>query len=307
MINRRHIRVKIMQSAYAMRLSKNTTLEGEKGFLHNSIHKMQDLSVLMLDLMLEVSNLAESKINLNKSKIRATTEDLNPNTKFVDNVVLDSIKMSPSFRACKENIEEPFWEDKKQCVLVIYNLLVKTDFYKEYMSTTESTYEDDKNFIISFFKEIIAKEEILHDFFEDEHIFWVDDIPVINTYVLKKLKNLKEKSFYKVEDVLKNFDDMEFSTSLFENYFTEGVSLEKQIIVKTPNWEFDRIALLDVILIKLALCEFNFYSSIPFRVTINEYIEISKEYGNEKSGMFINGILDRISKEYEKNNTVTKK
>ena len=202
------------------------------------------------------------------------------------------------------------------CVAEIDFFFREIDFYKGKFFCERSELENICDFLwqklifsfreIDFFKEIIAKEDIIHDFFEEENMFWVDDIPVVNTHVLKKLNNLKEKTSYVVEPALKNYEDSEFSTSLFENFFTEGPDLEKQIIEKTPNWEFNRIAILDVILIKLALCEFNFYPNIPFRVTINEYIEISKEYCNEKSSIFINGILDRISKEYQKNNTVQK-
>ena len=158
----------------------------------------------------------------------------------------------------------------------------------------------------NFFKEIIAPNDKLADYFEGNMISWVDDIPFVNTWVVKTLSSQKENKTFVLGSLYKDKDDEDFVSEIFKKTILKHKEFEKDIEEKTPNWETDRIADVDMILIKMAISEFINFPSIPTRVTINEYIEISKDYSTEKSSYFINGVLDKISKDFIKNNRIVK-
>lgn len=306
MINRRHIRVKVMQSVYAMSQSKNDNLVREEKFLKHSVLKMFDLYVLNLLLLVEVKKLAEKKINLSKKKILATKEELAPNTKFIDNKIIQSIAESVSVESYVEVNQLKNWELDDEYVKIIFDELQKSDLYKKYLDTVEDSFKVDKAFVIDFFKEIIAPNEKLAEYYEDKMISWVDDIPFVNTWVVKTLSKQKFNRTFLLGSLYKDKDDEDFVSALFRKTVLKQQDYEQDIEVKTPNWEKDRIAEIDMILIKMAMTEFLHFPSIPTRVTINEFIEIAKDYSTDKSSYFINGVLDRISKEYIQNNKIVK-
>ncbi|PHO00486.1 antitermination protein NusB, partial [Rhodobacteraceae bacterium 4F10] len=181
MINRRHIRVKVMQSVYAMQQSHSDDLVKEEKFLKHSIQKMYDLYVLNLQLLVEVQKLARKRIELSKKKILATKEELNPNTKFIDNKLLNSLSESVSLEGYVELNKLNYWDLDDEYVKILLDELQKSDIYKKYMDTVEDSYNVDKAFVIDFFREIVAPNEKLADYFEDKMISWVDDIPFVNT------------------------------------------------------------------------------------------------------------------------------
>lgn len=298
MINRRHIRVKVMQSVYAMLQSKNDDLLKEEKFLKSSILKMFDLYVLNLHLMVKVQEQASKKMELSKKKILATKEDLKPNTKFIDNQILKIIKESVSFESYLHVNKLNNWEIDDEYVKLIFDELQKSDLYKNYLDTVEDSFKVDKAFVIDFFKDIIAPNEKLAEYFEDKMISWVDDIPFVNTWVVKTLSKQKANGNFLLGTLYKDTDDEAFVSDLFKKTILHQHKYEEEIAQKTPNWEADRIADIDMILIKMAITEFVHFPSIPIRVTINEYIEISKDYSTQKSSYFINGVLDKISKEF---------
>ena len=306
MINRRHIRVKVMQSVYAMLQSHNDDIIREEKFLKHSILKMYDLYVLNLQLLVEVQKLASKKIALSKKKILATKEDLKPNTKFIDNKLINSIAESVSVEGYIELNNLKNWEEDDEYVKIIFEELQKSDLYKKYLNTIEDSFKVDKAFIIDFFKEIIAPNEKLSEYYEDKMISWVDDIPFVNTWVVKSLSKCKSDKTFILGSLYKDKDDEDFVSDLFKKTVLKHKEYEKDIEEKTPNWETDRIADIDMILIKMAITEFINFPSIPTRVTINEFIEISKDYSTEKSSYFINGVLDKISKEFIKNKRIVK-
>ena len=306
MINRRHIRVKVMQSVYAMLQSHNDDIIREEKFLKHSILKMYDLYVLNIQLLVEVQKLAAKKIALSKKKILATKEDLNPNNKFLNNKVINTLAESISIEGYIELNGLNNWEENEEYVKIIYDELQKSDLYKKYLDATEDSYKVDKAFVIDFFKEIIAPNEKLGEFFEDTMISWVDDIPFVNTWVVKTLSKQKENVTFILSSLYKDKDDEEFVSKMFRKTILKHQDYERDIEEKTPNWETERIAGIDMILIKMAISEFLNFPSIPTRVTINEYIEISKDYSTEKSSYFINGVLDKISKEFIENKRIEK-
>lgn len=306
MINRRHIRVKVMQSVYAMLQSHNDDIIREEKFLKHSILKLYELYVLNLQLLVEVQKLAAKKIALSKKKILATQEDLRPNTKFINNRIIKKISKSVSLGDFISFNNLDNWELNGEYVKIIFDQLQQSDLYKKYLDTVEDSYKVDKAFVIKFFKEIIAPNDKLADYFEDNMISWVDDIPFVNTWVVKTLSNQKENKTFVLGSLYKDKDDEDFVSEIFKKTILKHKEFEKDIEEKTPNWETDRIADVDMILIKMAISEFINFPSIPTRVTINEYIEISKDYSTEKSSYFINGVLDKISKDFIKNNRIVK-
>ncbi len=306
MINRRHIRVKVMQSVYAMQQSSNDDIIREDKFLKHSILKMFDLYVLNIQLLVEVQKLAAKRIALSKKKILVTKEELNPNTKFLDNKVINAIAESISVESYIEMNNLRNWDLDTEYVKIILDELLKSDVYQKYIATVESSFKIDKVFVVDFFKEIIAPNEKLAEYYEDKMISWVDDIPFVNTWVVKSLSKFKEVGIFVVGSLYKDKDDEDFVSALFKKTVLKQKTYEEDIAEKTPNWEADRIADVDMILIKMAITEFINFPSIPTRVTINEYIEISKDYSTEKSSYFINGVLDKISKEFINNKRIVK-
>jgi N utilization substance protein B len=295
-----------MQSVYAMLQSHNDDIIREEKFLKHSILKMYDLYVLNIQLLVEVQKLAAKKIALSKKKILATKEDLNPNNKFLNNKVINTFAESISIEGYIELNGLNNWQENEEYVKIIYDELQKSDLYKKYLAVTDDSYKADKAFVIDFFKEIIAPNDKLGEFFEDTMISWVDDIPFVNTWVVKTLSKQKENSTFILSSLYKDKDDEEFVSKMFRKTVLKHKEYELDIEEKTPNWETERIAGMDMILIKMAISEFLNFPSIPTRVTINEYIEISKDYSTEKSSYFINGVLDKISKEFIENKRIVK-
>lgn len=295
-----------MQSVYAMQQSNSYDLAKEESFLKYSIQKMFDLYVLNLQILIEVQNLAIKRIELSKKKHLATKEDLNPNTKFINNRLIKIISQSESLQKYTEKKKLNYWHYDNKYIKIIFNQLLESQLYKEYMDANEDSYKHDKSFVITFFRDIIAPNEKLADYFEDKIISWVDDIPFVNTWVLKTLSKQTSKNPFVLSNLYKDQDDRDFVLNLFKKTVLNYDKYESDIKEKTPSWETERIAYVDMILIKMGITEFLHFPSIPRRVTINEYIELAKDYSSEKSGYFINGILDQLAKQYISSNTMVK-
>ena len=306
MINRRHIRVKVMQSVYAMLQSHNDDIIKEEKFVKHSVLKMFDLYVLNIQLLVAVQKLAAKKMALSKNKILATASDLNPNIKFINNKVIRTISESISLEGYVELNKLHNWEENDEYVKIIFEELLQSSLYEKYLADEEHSFKRDKNFVVDFFKEIIAPNEKLAEYYEDNMISWVDDIPFVNTWVVKTLSKQKVAGLFVLGSLYKDKDDEDFVSQLFRKTVLKQAEYELAIAEKTPNWESDRIAEIDMILIKMAITEFLNFPSIPTKVTINEYIEISKDYSTSKSSFFINGVLDKISKEFIANKKIVK-
>lgn len=306
MINRRHIRVKVMQSVYAMLQSHNDDIIKEEKFVKHSVLKMFDLYVLNIQLLVAVQKLAAKKMALSKNKILATASDLNPNIKFINNKVIRTISESISLEGYVELNKLHNWEENDEYVKIIFEELLQSSLYEKYLADEEHSFKRDKNFVVDFFKEIIAPNEKLAEYYEDNMISWVDDIPFVNTWVVKTLSKQKAAGLFVLGSLYKDKDDEDFVSQLFRKTVLKQAEYEQAIAEKTPNWESDRIAEIDMILIKMAITEFLNFPSIPTKVTINEYIEISKDYSTSKSSFFINGVLDKISKEFIANKKIVK-
>ena len=306
MVNRRHIRIKVMQSIYAVLQSQSDDLAKEEKFLLYNIKKATDLYVLQLLLMVEVRNLALEHIEIKKKKYLATDEDRNPNLKFVNNRLIEAIINSPEITdyAAKNKLMK--WVDNREYVRIILDDMMQSEDYQAYSTSKKSSFEEDQRFLMDFFKKDLAPNEKLFDYYESLNLSWVDDYPLVNTTMLKVMKQMKEGDSFGLRQLEVKKDDEEFLIDLFRKTILHQQKFTAEIDEKTPNWDTERIADMDMILIKMALTEFLYFPSIPTKVSINEYIEIAKDYSTRKSSYFINGVLDKLLKEYNKSGRLNK-
>lgn len=306
MLNRRHIRIKVMQSVYALQQTKSDDIEHQEKYIVFSIDKIYDLYILMLSLLVEVRNMAEDHLEIGKQKFLATREDINPNQKFIKNRVLLILKDSSYIEEYLKKHKLKNWKNDREYVRVIWDAIKVSETYKNYINSEELTFKDDRDFLTSIFKEVIAPNDKLFDYYESQNLSWVDDLPLVNTYILKTFARISQHKPFIGDSLYGNEDDKKFVIELFKKVALHHTEFVEDIDQKTPNWDADRIAELDLILIKMALTEFVYFPSIPIRVTINEYIEIAKDYSTAKSGFFINGVLDKLSKEYNSSGKMKK-
>ncbi|MDG1729813.1 MAG: transcription antitermination factor NusB [Algibacter sp.] len=301
MLNRRHIRVKVMQTMYAFKGSESDDFSKDQKFLLFSIDNMYNLYLLLMALLIEVQKRAESDLQKKQKKHLATKEDKDPNRKFVNNQLLKLLKENLALKNQLEANKINNWELDGEYIDIIFKDIISSDLYKEYMKTRVSDFKEDKVFIIDVFKDIIAPNDKLYDYMEDKNLTWLDDLPTVNTTILKLLRKVKETSAenYFTPKLYRDIEDKQFAIDLFKKTLLNSTAINTEIDLKTKNWDSDRIANVDFVLLQMAICELNNFPSIPVKVTINEYLEISKEYSTPKSSIFINGILDKLVKEYE--------
>ncbi len=306
MVNRRHIRIKVMQSNYAVLQSKSDNLPKEEKFLLYNIKKATDLYVLQVLLMVEVRNLALEHIEIKKKNYLATAEDKNPNLRFINNEVILAISESQEIKEFVSKSKLMVWKDNREYVRILLDEMIESELYSNYLNSEKTGFDEDKNFIIELFKNIIAPNEKLFDYYESLNLSWVDDYPLVNTTILKGIKQMRKGSFISLQQLEVKEDDEAFMIDLFRKTGLHQQEFTSEIDEKTPNWDTERIADMDMILIKMALTEFLYFPSIPTKVTINEYIEIAKDYSTAKSSYFINGVLDKLLKDYNKSGRLNK-
>jgi len=298
-----------MQCIYALTQSKDDSLEKQEKFLKVSIENMYTLYLLMLSLFIELHQRAENQLSLSSKKYLKNNTDSYPNKeKFLGNKLLLQIAGNKLLKDELSKKKLNNWYLNEEYIRIIYNEVMESDIYAKYMSNADSTYEEDKRLIIHLFRDIIAPNEKIYDYFEDDKLTWVDDIPIVNTFLLKQFKKVKESTVpsYFLPPLFKDEDDMVYANRLLTKTLLNNSKLEQEIEGKTPNWDKDRIADIDAILLKMAICELLNFPSIPERVTINEFLEIAKEYSTPKSSIFINGILDKLVREYKEEGKLKK-
>lgn len=290
-----------MQTLYAFKGSESDDLGKDQKFLLFSIDNMYNLYLLLISLLIEVQKRAENDLQKKQKKHLATKEDKDPNRKFVNNQLLKLLKENLKLKDQLEALNINNWELDSEYVDVIFKVITASDLYKEYMKTRVSDFKEDKDFIVDIFKEVIAPNDKLYDYLEDKNLTWLDDLPTVNTTILKLLRKVKIASpeVYFTPKLYKDNEDKQFAIDLFRKTLLNKTAITKEIEEKTKNWDADRIARVDYVLLQMAICEVKNFPSIPVKVTINEYLEISKEYSTPKSSVFINGILDKLVKEYE--------
>lgn len=308
MLNRRHIRVKVLQTIYAMHQSGSDDLVKEQKFLLSSMEDVLNLYLIMISTLIEVRSKEETFLELSSKKHLATNEELDPNRKFVKNSVLNFLANNKSLLKAIEKHKITNWQLNDDVIVILLESIKNSIIYKTYMSNRINSFDEDKRFVADLFSEIIAPNEKLYDYLEDHRLTWVDDIPVVNTNILKQLKSITvaDENSFRVPALFKDSEDIDFANELFKKTVLNEYELAKEFIDRTPNWDPDRISEVDTIMLKMAICEFLRFPSIPIKVTINEYLEIAKEYATPKSSLFINGILDNLVKDFEKTKKLNK-
>jgi len=297
-----------MQTLYAFKGNESDDFSSNQKFLLFSIDNMYQLYLLLISLLLEVQKRAEDDLIKKQKKHLATQEDKDPNRKFINNQLFQILRENNALKHQIEIHKAVDWDLDSEYVDIIYKAIVSSDLYKDYMKTKVSDFKEDKEFIVDVYKEIIAPNDKLYEYIEDKNLTWLDDLPTVNTTIMKLLRKAKTTSTdsYFTPKLYKDQEDKQFAVDLFKKTILNQVALNQEIELKTQNWDKDRIANVDFVLLQMAICELLKFSSIPVKVTINEYLEIAKEYSTPKSSIFINGILDKLVKEYENDGKLNK-
>ena len=291
-----------------MHQNGSDSIEKEEKFLLYSIDNILDLYLTMLSSLMEIGKKEAIFIEKSGKKHITTSQERNPNKKFINNTILQILSENNSLSIALENRKINHWELNEDYIQILLDSIKNSNFYAKYMANTVNNFEEDKQFILDIFTELVVPNEKLYEFLEDNKLTWIDDIPVVNTQIIKQLKQIKsaKDEAFKIPKLFKDQEDQEFVTNLFRKTVLNEKELAKEYVDKTPNWDSERIAEIDTIVLKMAICEFVKFPSIPVKVTINEYLEIAKEYSTPKSSIFINGILDNLVKEFEIANKLNK-
>ena len=285
-----------MQALYAFFQSDNKDLAKGEREMFGSIERIYDLYVLMLLLIIDIRDLAVNTIEEGKNKRLPTPEDLNPNTKFIDNPFIRQLAENKQLAKEKTN-RKMSWQTEGELVKKVFNQIRNSEEYARYMASPDNSYKTHTEFMIDVYRKYIAEFELLEHHFEEKSIYWVDDFYLVNVMVIKTMQSFEENRgdgmqlmpLYKDEE-----EDRQFVVELYRKTIMSDKENEQYIGDKTKNWEVERIAMMDVLLMKMAITEILNFPSIPVKVTLNEYIEISKLYSTPKSKGFINGILDKL-------------
>ena len=306
MINRRHIRIKVMQSAYALLLSKNDKLDTQERYLNQSIERLHELYILHLQLLITLLEKAGFLNLASKDKFLQSNSPLDNSPNFANNRVLYQIKKGVLLKDYPLDKNKPNWKNQKELIDIVWRKIQKNNKFIEYMSLDQTDYQIDKRIVLSIYKNIIAPNEKLAEFYEDEVISWTDDIPFVNTWIVNNLNKLNKSTPFTPDKLYKDLEDKIFALELFRKTILNFSKYEKDIDAKTPNWDTDRITKIDKLLIVMGITEFFHFPSIPTKVSINEYIEIAKDYATPKSSFFINGVLDKLLVDYTNDKKIHK-
>ena len=314
MLGRRFYRVKVMQALYSWYLGGENRIEVAEKKLLQSIEKFYELYFLQLSFFSEIVDFYRRRSEEAKNKFYPTEEELNPNPKFLDNIVVAAIIKNKDL-GHQVNRYKFSWTDEQEMIRKVFMKLRSSKDLKEYLSDESVTFEKEREIVYKLFRKYIAKSAEFKSFCEEKDIYWEDDFDLAALFNQKTIQMIPEQFSEKdhftdlfARDEDESADEVhEFIIQLFRKTIANSNEYEKMISDKTKNWELERIALTDIILIKMALAELMHFPTIPVKVTMNEYIEISKNYSTPKSKLFINGILDKLTDNLTKEKKIRKK
>jgi transcription antitermination protein NusB len=295
MISRRLLRIKVLQVLYAYYTTENKDIAVSEKELHFSIGKSYELYNYLLLLIRDIALYAESRIEIAANKRIPTFEDLNPNRRFVDNKLI--AQFSANLQLNKYlNENRISWVKHPELIKEIYNQVSESPAYAEYMGLPEAGYAEDKKIISTVYSDIVLPNESFSQVLEEQSIYWNDDLEYVISMVLKTIKKFNENDGpeKKLLDLYKNKEDRDFVIDLFRKSVVKRSESLKLIESTASNWDLERIAFMDILIMQLAITELLEFPTIPTKVTLNEYLDISKFYSTEKSNNFINGVLDKI-------------
>ena len=296
------MRIKVLQALYAYIESGETNINNGIKSLLESIDKLYELFIWQLSFLVETKRYAENKITENKHKYIPTYDDLHPNLKYVNNRLLNLIEDNVDFKKHEAALKINWADDHQDVVKKYFTMMRETPEYKKYMADKTDSFGEDRKFIVTMITNYFADLDVLQDFYEDKSIYFCDDYHLVSSMLIEffsKMKsfdvNSKLPSIYKEDTAEKNADE-KFIQDLFRDTMSHYEEFGQLIADNTNNWEKERICLMDMIILKMALTEFVCFPFVPVKVTMNEYIEISKYFSTPKSKIFVNGILDKLAK-----------
>lgn len=307
MISRRIIRTKVLQVLYAYYSSEEKSLNSTEKELFFCIQKAYDLYHYLFYIVVEIADYAENRIEIKKNKHQPTYEDLHPNTKFISNQVISQLRENKQLNKYLE-LKKLSWGDSPELIKELYLLMSESDAYNGYMEDPIRSYLDDRKFIEKLFNKVILVSEDLYIDLEEKSIYWNDDVDFVISMIIKTLKRFNELSGadQSLMPMFKDQEDKDFTKDLLRRAIINHDELRELIKEHSKNWDVERIAFMDILIMQLAIAEFLYFPSIPTKVTLNEYIELSKFYSTEKSRNFINGILDKTLKDLKKTEKINK-
>ena len=294
MISRRMLRIKVVKALYAHMKSDADSLMASEKMLVTSIDKTYDLYFLLMSLVVEMAQYAEQRQEAAKNKKLPTYEDLNPNRKFVDNAVIRLLAQSDSVNDYLAS-RKLSWAKYPELVKALYTQLEQSDYFKKYMTSQESSFREDLALITEFYTRELEESEILESALDEMSILWNDDLGFALIMVTRTLSNMRAShTDVKVLPKFKSIEDLDFARELFAKAAVNFDNYQEEIEKYTRNWDVERIAFMDNLIMATAVAELVTFPSIPVKVTLDEYIEIAKYYSTHGSSTFINGILDKI-------------
>ncbi len=307
MINRVLIRLKIVQIIYAYYQNGGKNLDTAEKELFFSLSKAYDLYNYLLLLMVTVTRYANKRIDIAKNKLAPTKEELSPNMKFVENKFIAQLEANKELNAFAVS-QKKSWDNEVDFIKSLCEQIMESDIYKEYMASETSSYDEDREFWRKIYKNIIFNNTALDEILEDQSLYWNDDKEIVDTFVLKTIKRFDPKNGAKQELLpeFKDEEDQDFARRLFRRAILNAEYYRHLISETSKNWDLNRVAVMDVIIMQIALAEILSFPNIPVNVSLNEYVEIAKLYSTPRSGGFINGTLDAIVNKLKKENKLTK-
>jgi N utilization substance protein B len=307
MISRRIIRIKTMQSLYAFHTSPDLTIKQAEKELFHSINRTYDLYHLLLQLLVEVHKYAQERIDSAKLKNFPTEEELKPNMKFIHNGIIVSLSNNTHLSEYVDS-KKVNWVENHSFIKKTYHKLIESDYYAKYMSNRENTLSEDREIVEYFYAVILAEYDDLYQLLEEQSIYWNDDIEFVISMIIRTLGKFKANSpeFKSLMPLFKDQEDEDFAKELIRKSIIN--SEEYRIVIKKhlKNWEIERVAFIDVLIMEMAICEFLNFPSVPNKVSLNEYIDLARYYSTTKSRTFINGILDKILKSLKEEGKIKK-
>lgn len=308
MISRRILRIKVMQALYAyFKHADGSTIRKSEKELLFSIQKAFDQYHYLFLLILDISNFAYSRMELAKKKRIPTADDLNPNTKFIDNSLVAQLRINDQLLRYAE-ASKISWVRFPDLIKRLYTDITESDLYTKYMSEETRSYNEDKTFICNVYKDIISQNELLFQSLEEQSIYWNDETDFMIGIIIKTFKKFRENEgeHAKLFPLYKSKDDENFSKRLLRKVIMNHHQYTGLIKEYSKNWDIERIAFMDILFLQMAIAEVIEFSTIPVKVTLNEYLELSKYYSTHRSSIFINGILDKIFTHLKKTNQIKK-
>lgn len=288
-----------------MKSDADSLMASEK-MLVTSIDKTYDLYFLLMSLVVEMAQYAEQRQEAAKNKKLPTYEDLNPNRKFVDNAVIRLLAQSDSVNDYLAS-RKLSWAKYPELVKSLYTQLEQSDYFKKYMTSQESSFREDLALITEFYTRELEESELLESALDEMSILWNDDLGFALIMVTRTLSNMRAShTDVKVLPKFKSIEDLDFARELFAKAAVNFDNYQEEIEKYTRNWDVERIAFMDNLIMATAVAELVTFPSIPVKVTLDEYIEIAKYYSTHGSSTFINGILDKIVASFTEEGKINK-